>query len=215
MARLVQLSDLPIFTKEETGVGYRFAAFFSYNPIGLLVFWIIFHKKNKFVRMHCKYYWSYLKAFIVMAGICVVVTAMSAAATIFTFKISGISIDYITSGDFLRNIGPGDPVALLRLLEAFLLYVFILTFILALGTFCSVAITVCSIILLVHAIMALCGKVYTKSGVRKTIFEQLSINNPEAVALIHNDPKYADILAQYRVTHPKKETASTDGSSNQ
>lgn len=172
MAKTPKLREIPVFDPAETGIGYRFAAYFSYSLFGLIVMWPLFHKKNKFIRMHCKHAFP----LVLQRAIAIVVLDV----------LSGIM-----NGVFLATVGTltqeqAQTVSVIYSAVSGLL----------LAAF-SIYMTVLTVFTLINIIYGFMGKLCSEKTLKKIVREQLSINNPEAIELINTDPRFADILAEY------------------
>lgn len=59
----IALKDFGVYTRRETTAGYRIAALLSCNPIGAIIFWLIFHRTNRFVRSTASTsFWLYVSS---------------------------------------------------------------------------------------------------------------------------------------------------------
>lgn len=71
------------------------------------------------------------------------------------------------------------------------------------------------IMILKFLIRSLCGKLESKRNVRRIVEEQLAIGNPEAVEIIKNDDRFADLLAKYNANQARmQQAANNSGNTN-
>lgn len=185
MAQKTKFREIPVFEKEDSSGINRLFAFLSYFFPIGTLIMWIVFRKKS------KYVRVHTKNAFIAAMISLITPLVIALIGMVVFLVEGGGGEVLPS-DEVRQVIKIVCGGFTGLIE-FVMFIMILKFL----------------------IRSLCGKLESKRNVRRIVEEQLAIGNPEAVEIIKNDDRFADLLAKYNANQARmQQAANNSGNTN-